>query len=1255
LWNLLEREQADHVFQKFEPHWEEELRLWKEKKISKPGLFRALRKTFLMPWLGAMALQTIYSIMAFINPVILPFVIEYVSNPLIPVYYGYVYLICIVLATLLGSFMFYYSSMVGSIVGLRVRSVLLLLLYRKVLTLASNKNSNSGQIVNLVSQDAQMISESIGIFNNGFVAPIQIVIAIVLLALQIKVFTVISIGVLILIMPFIAVIGRRFGAIRGLIQKAGDKRLKFTNELLTGIRIVKFYAWENPFVTNIEKYRVEELKAIKSLANMRAVLIFVMSNTITIMIALTFLLYAYLNTEPLTASVAFTTLSLINLLRLPFFWLPLSITFLQQYKIMFNRIREFVVNQPEIELINRDVSEGVVPEIVIKEGDFKWDPKADNPTLGNINVHIGHRELAMVVGAVGSGKSSLLSCLLGEMPRVNGEVTIKGSVAYVPQEAWIMNATIRENILFGEDMDDDKYNRVLDAAALRPDLAILPAGDFTEIGERGITLSGGQKQRVAVARSLYSDRQIYVMDDPLSAVDSHVGKHIFEQAISGYLQGRTIVLATNQLQYLPYASQIILLKDGKIVDSGNFTDLQARCKEFQELISEGGFEKEKVAQSNDTKKPIDVAKNAKKPAGPGKDAAIGKLTKVEEKETGLVSWSIYKYYFIGGGVVLFSLIIGAYAFSIACRVLSSWWLAIWSDPTTQEYPALQNQSITFYVLIYLAWVLGESLFSFAGYLILVKFSINASTFFHQKLLKHIIRAPTSFFDSTPLGRIVNRFAKELSLIDNMLPIQLMQYLGSIFNIFGAFAGMCFASPYIAIAIPVVLVFYIWFERHYRKTSIELQRLEALSRAPIFSHLNETIRGASTIRAYQMGEVFKNVNIYRVNYNTIEKYSQRYVASWFGLRLDWMGAFMVLVTMLGIVVTRTVSPNNIDAGFAGLALTNLGGLTFILSSLSLNAAETETRMNSVERIKEYESLPQEKPATLEEKRPPADWPREGGVEFKNLHMRYRPDTPLVLDDVSVTILPKDKIGIVGRTGAGKSSLMQALFRMVEPESGTIVIDGVDITEIGLSDLRKRLAIIPQDPLLFMGSIRHNLDPFDEHPDGEVWEALEMVQLKEHVKSLETGLEHIVDENGSNFSVGQRQLICMARALLRRAKILVMDEATASVDINTDAVIQKMVRTAFADCTVLTIAHRLNTIMDSSKVLVLDKGNIAEFDTPAKLLEKPEGIFASMVDATGPTVSKYLRKIARGEVTVLDTLQEVSSAEESTKEELIEKVK
>eukprot|EP01113_Clastostelium_recurvatum_P032146 TRINITY_DN4086_c0_g1_i4.p1 TRINITY_DN4086_c0_g1~~TRINITY_DN4086_c0_g1_i4.p1 ORF type:complete len:1493 (-),score=493.27 TRINITY_DN4086_c0_g1_i4:12-4490(-) len=872
-------------------------------------------------------------------------------------------------------------------------------------------------------------------------------------------------------------------------------------------------------------------------------------------------------------------------------------------------------------------SAGAVPEVVIVEA-------APPPLcLQDIDLHFSGSPLVMVVGAVGSGKSSLCMALLSELERVRGDVEVRGTMAYGAQKEWIINATLRDNILFGSPYNEMRYQQVIDVCALRKDLEMFPAGDMIEIGERGINLSGGQKQRVSLARAVYSGADICVFDDPLSAVDAHVGKHLFHRCIREFLRDKLVVLSTNQLQYLPYADRILFMKEGRIVDQGTYTEMLAQNKDFADLMASFGGQDNSEEESSDVvlegasvveqegKKDAEEALPLVKSPNMSKD---GNLVKQEERDSGEVTWSLYFQFCAAGGVFLFVAFISIFIVETAARTGTDWWLSYWSSNGF-----LPNaQPIDFYIGIYVAFGAATAMMVIVRSWTYVMFNYYLSKNLHLDLLVSILRSPMSFFDTTPLGRIINRFTRDLDGVDQLLPQTFQMFL---FSAFGTIAIIVVAAtivPWLLVAFGPLVIIYYFISKFYKNTSRELQRMESISRSPIFAHYGETLNGVSSIRAYHCEERYIVENEVRMEENTKTFMALQASNQWLGLRLDFLGNILVFLTAILLLVTDVGS----NSALVGLALSYILSLTGLLNRSSLGAADTETKMNAVERIKEYSNRPSEAP-TITDVRPPANWPSQGHIKIDDLVMSYRPGLDPVLKGVTCEIRPHEKVGIVGRTGAGKSSVLLALFRLVEKTSGMIVVDGIDIATLGLNDLRKNLSIIPQDPVLFSGTIRSNLDPFEEHPVEEIWQVLEQVQLRSVVEGF-GGVEATVSEGGENWSVGQRQLICLGRALLRHPKILVLDEATASVDVVTDSLIQRTLRTQFADATIITIAHRLNTIMDSDRIIVMSDGRVEEFDSPANLLRDPNGFLSFLVEETGPANAAFLKAIASGTASVLD---------------------
>jgi len=618
--------------------------------------------------------QLIFAVFQFITPIILPYLIDYLANPTIERWKGYVYVVVVFVVTMLGSFFYYNSWFIANALGIKIQIILIRLVYSKTLKIAPTKSANSGQVVNLVGNDAQFVAATLPAFVGGIVAPLQIIIATIIMWQHIGPYALLALGTIVLLFPLSAFLGKRFGTFRMAIQAAGDKRLKMTNELLAGIRIVKFYAWEQPFLKTIREFREIELKELLGISVNRAYLIGLLSNSTTMVLAFIFLFYGLFGPEVLDVQKAFSVLSTVNLLRLPFFMLPFTVTLIAQYTATFKRVQTYVT-KPDI-VLDKDVPPlDSGNHLECEDLTLQWDLEPETtPVLTGLNLKIRKGELVMVVGQVGSGKSTIVNCVLGDVFEPTGTRRVSGEISLVPQEPWIVNATVQENILFGETFDEDRYMQVIDTCALGPDLVQLPMGDQTEIGERGITLSGGQKQRVSIARAMYANnKDFYILDDPFSAVDSHVGKHLFEKAVQEYLQknGKTVLLVTNQLQYLPSADKIVFLYGNKAEAVGTFEELKASSKHFQSLLAAfGTFDKdEKKDKKEEEEKPKADKKKSEFKAGVGKE-------KVEAKESGLVGIPVYAWYVKAGSVTLFSIIIACLSFSAGASIVAAWWLTI---------------------------------------------------------------------------------------------------------------------------------------------------------------------------------------------------------------------------------------------------------------------------------------------------------------------------------------------------------------------------------------------------------------------------------------------------------------------------------------------------------------------------------------------------------------------------------------------------
>ncbi|KAK2916503.1 hypothetical protein Q8A67_000877 [Cirrhinus molitorella] len=1207
-------------------------------KTGEPSLFCALCRTFGPYFLVSSLYKIIHDILMFVGPEILRLLIQFVNDSSAPSWHGYFYTTLLFICTCVQTLVLQKYFHVCFVTGMRLRTAIVGAVYRKalVITNAARRTSTVGEIVNLMSVDAQRFMDLITYINMIWSAPLQVILALYFLWENLGPSVLAGVAVMVLMVPVNAVIAMKTKTYQVAQMKSKDSRIKLMNEVLNGIKVLKLYAWELAFKDKVSAIRESELRVLKKTAYLGAVSTFTWVCAPFLVALSTFAVYVLVDEHNiLDAQKAFVSLALFNILRFPLNMLPMVISSMVQASVSMKRLRVFLSHEElDEDNVERPAISASSDSIRIVDGAFSWS-KNDSPTLKRINVRIPEGALVAVVGHVGSGKSSLLSALLGEMQKQEGSVSIKGSVAYVPQQAWIQNATLKDNILFGREAKDSWYQKVVEACALLPDLEILPGGDLTEIGEKGVNLSGGQKQRVSVARAVYCNCAVYLLDDPLSAVDAHVGKHIFEKVVGpqGLLQGRTRVLVTHGLSFLPQADLILVMVDGEITEMGSYTELLGRQGAFAEFLrTYTNTEQEEVEESVGEAVPrkglenggpaalLGQSQNSLNVAGTGKtpqksepaekktkSAEAARLTEADKANTGRVKLSVFWEYMkaIGLPLSIFSI------FLFFCHHLSSlgsnYWLSLWTDD-----PVVNNTqpSRKMRLGVYGALGLSQGIAVFCYSVAVSVGGILASRYLHQTMLYNVLRSPMSFFERTPSGNLVNRFAKETDTIDSVIPSIIKMFMGSMFNVLGSCAVILIATPLVAIIIPPLGLLYFFVQRFYVASSRQMKRLESVSRSPVYTHFNETLLGTSVIRAFGEQQRFIKESDGRVDHNQKAYFPSIVANRWLAVRLEFVGNCIVMFAALFAVVAR----DSLSPGIMGLSISYALQVTASLNWLVRMSSELETNIVAVEKVKEYGDTEKEAEWKLEHSTLPAGWPTVGHIEIRNFGLKYRADLELAISDISVNIDGGEKVGIVGRTGAGKSSLTLGLFRIIEAAQGEICIDGVNIAELGLHELRSRITIIPQDPVLFSGSLRMNLDPFDGYTDEEVWRALELAHLKNFVSGLPDKLNHECSEGGENLSLGQRQLVCLARALLRKTKILVLDEATAAVDLETDNLIQSTIRTQFEDCTVLTIAHRLNTIMDYTRVLVLDKGQMAEFDSPSNLIAK-KGIFYKMAKDSG----------------------------------------
>ncbi|BGP33345.1 hypothetical protein JCM10296v2_005143 [Rhodotorula toruloides] len=1120
-------------------------------------------------------------------------------------------------------------------VGVLARAALIAALYRKAFRMSGKARveHTNAKLTSHISTSMSRIEWSSTFFHFSYTCIIQLVEIVVILLCTIGVTSLAGVGIVLLAIPMQTYAMRKLFQGRRKVQKHTDDRIKSISELLSGIRVVKFFAWEGPIVSKVGESRRRELGGIRKLLTIRAATQAMAMSLPVLSSVLVFAVYSLTGHAQNPAEI-WTALSLLNLLRQPLM-IPNSLsTMTDAYSAMQNLVPCFMADELPEELFVRDDEADLA--LQVKDATFVWESSAppssekagkgkggkkvkkaqeaadekgaavpDEPSkVEDINLEIPRGQLLCVVGSVGSGKSSLLQGCIGEMRRTSGAVIFGGSIAYCAQSAWIMNTTLRANILFGRPFDEQRYWDCVRAACLLADLDQLPAGDQTEIGEKGITLSGGQRQRVAIARTLYYDADIVLLDDPLSAVDAHVGAHIFEHAIQGMLKDKTRVLVTHAVHLLPKADAIIVMENGRIAERGSFDELMAAGGPFSRFAQEYGVAAAAEA-SNDVKPTT--------PGGAAQVAPKGKasnrpLMQKEEQASGSVGWSTWKAYFrAADGYYTVPLVLGSLVLMSAGQILSQFALTWWQEG---KFGLGQNQ----FIGLYAGLGISSAIFTFVLGAATIWFGTTAARNLHHMALEKVTQAPMSFFDTTPLGRLMNRFSKDTDSIDNRLNDSLRMCLATVAQIGASIIVIAIVYPYFLIPTAFVLFLFVMTSNFYRASARTIKRHDNVLRSFLYAWFGESLTGLSTIRAFGEKERFLRGNEKYIDLENRAWFLTVCNQRWLAIRVDAWGALLVLIIALVAVGERTTIPSS----KTGLILAVTLAMQASIAMLIRQTAEVENNMSSIERFEWYaKSLPQEAPAIIKDTAPPTTWPHQGAVTFRNVEIRYRPELPSVVRNFNLQIQGGEKVGVVGRTGAGKSTLTQALFRILETYKGNIEIDGLDISKLGLTQLRERLAIIPQEPLLFSGTLRSNLDPFGLYDDARLYDALRRSWLVDRTAGADGSgqvsrftLDTRVEDEGANMSLGERSLVSLARALVKDAKVIALDEATASVDLETDAKVQATIRSEFKDKTLLIIAHRISTIVGCDKILVMDRGEIQSFANPLELFDRGEGIFHSL---------------------------------------------
>ncbi|XP_019057111.1 PREDICTED: ABC transporter C family member 8-like isoform X2 [Tarenaya hassleriana] len=976
-----------------------------------------------------------------------------------------------------------------------------------------------------------------------------------------------------------------------------DKRLRATSEILNSMKVIKLQSWEEEFKKRIESYRTDEFKWLAKTQLMKAVSSFLYWMSPTVVSSVIFVGCALLKSAPLNASTIFTVLATLRVMSEPAKVLPEAISATIQMNVSFERINNFLQDD---EVVRTETEQEKPVEVVnIKTGNFGWyDPEIKIPTLQNIDLGIKHGQKVAVCGPVGAGKSSLLHAILGEIPKVSGMVKVYGSIAYVSQTSWIQSGNIRDNILYGKPMETERYNAAIRACALNKDVESFPNGDLTEIGQRGLNLSGGQKQRIQLARAVYNDADIYLLDDPFSAVDAHTAGELFHECVVDSLRDKTVILVTHQVEFLSEVDQILVMEEGRITQAGKCEELLKMGAAFQQLVT---AHKDAV-----TVLPPQMSKNEDRDKWGGNITVVEnkeddiveqnnvhgvQLTEEEEKETGYVGWKPFMDYInvSHGWFHLWSCLLIQVGF-VALQASATYWLAF----------AIEIPEITTTVVIGVYSILsalGVGFVYLRGFTV-AQLGLKASKAFFAGFTSSIFRAPMLFFDSTPVGRILTRASSDLSVLDFNIPFSFIYVVGTAFELVANILVMASVTWQVIVVALLAMAATKYVQDYYLASARELIRINGTTKAPVMNYATETTLGVVTIRAFGSEERFFKNYLKLIDMDAGLFFLSNAAMEWVIMRIETLQNLTLITCALLLILI----PNEyIAPGLVGLSLSYALTLTRSQVFLTRWYCTLSNSIISVERIQQYTHIPAEPPAIVEENRPPSSWPSNGTIQLQELKIRYRLTAPLILKGISCTFKEGTRVGVVGRTGSGKSTLISALFRLVEPASGRILIDGIDICSIGLKDLRMKLSIIPQEPTLFRGCIRTNLDPLGLYSDDEIWKALEKCQLKATVSNLPNKLDSSVSDEGENWSIGQRQLFCLGRVLLKKNRILVLDEATASIDSATDAIIQRTIRQELAECTVITVAHRVPTVIDSDMVLVLSFGNLIEYDKPSKLME------------------------------------------------------
>lgn len=1380
MWALPVGEDAERLGTAFQTAWDDQTQALDGSQAAlehtgKRRFWVSLYRSFSRPFVLAAGFKVVQDCLAFVQPQILRQLLSFVEQwelTSVPALRGtplrgYTLVVLLFITAMMQTMALHQYFQLVSVAGMRARAGVISAIFRKSMRMSARARGerSTGDLVNLMSVDANRLPDFLMYAHILWSALLQISLAFISLYHLLGWSAFVGVGVMVIGVPLNTMLATYLRNLSMQQMKVRDRRTGLMNEIIMNIKSIKLFSWEEAFTARLLDVRNgEELPLLRRIGLANAGFKFFWQAIPFFVSLSTFVVYSLTSDTPLTADIVFPALSLYQLLNFPMSMLAGIVSMLLQTQVSAGRLAAFFDAEeldPAARIALPDAPARGGEALRFDHASFAWAADAPTPTLTDIDLTVRGGELLAVLGRVGQGKSSLLAAALGDMARVQGSLTTHGSMAYFSQGGWAMGASVRDNILFGRAYDEQHYQRCVAACALEPDLKVLEHGDLTEIGERGVSLSGGQRARVALARACYAAADIYLLDDPLAAVDAHVGAHIWENVIGprGLLRDRTRIITTNAVNYLRECDKIVTLRDGRLLDErGTYDEVMAKKGDVYRIITmleseddpkdaaeepvaaadapqDAAADQPKDASSaapND-----DAAENAPKdaaaasdakpaaaPAAPAPSAASKVVPKhrraksnpprtksarkraakkakaahaaavpssdeaapstddatavpseaetpqpkapqpkapqpeaeqpkapppvrepqallpahaprplgqaelktstirqlressqpKELQSTGSVKWEVYRQYIQSAssvGVVLFFV---SHLVTQAFMVLRDVVLKQWSSMNAGQGSA--DPSVTWHYLgLYgVMGILAAVGVCVAPLILYVWLVLSSARRFHDGLFAAVLRYPLQWFETTPTGRLLNLFSRDVTVIDEVLPRVIQGMARSATVVLGVVCVVVLSVPWFIVAIVPLALAYRAVLRYYLASSRELKRIDAVSKSPVFTWFQESLGGVACVRAFERVPAFVDAFEARVDRNQMCYFPAVTCNRWLAVRIECLGSTVILIAST-LAVAMVTGGGRMSAGLLGLMLSQVLSTTQTLNWAVRSTSEVEQNIVSVERVLSYSSLPTERAYRRDDTAPPAAWPERGVVEFRDYSTRYRAGLDLVLQHVSFATRPGERIGVVGRTGAGKSSLTLALFRVIEAAQGSIWIDGVDIATLGLHELRQAMAIIPQDPQLWQGTLRQNLDPLHQYSDDELCAALENARLTSLIDTHADGLHRPVSEGGTNFSAGQRQLICIARAMVRQSRILVLDEATSSIDLETDALIQQIVRSQFKNTTMLVIAHRLNTIIDSDRVLVLDHGRVAEFDAPAALMDRPDSLFASMARGAG----------------------------------------